>query len=382
VRPRRRILFVFLISLVCLPGLSQAVQGMSLGDDVAGPRPGRHDSPAGGPLATGRFILTGLAGCTDVSGTQLDSQWTCFGFTLDRCPESSNLPTVYLPGVTGVIAIRSTSSITGAVMFFSGSDGTAWWSGTSPGFNAFFTGLANHGIQGVLVRWTSLATSWQIAPSGHEVGPRFLACRPATVIHAVRTTSYPSMSGGADTPCGFCISGNSGGGSEVAYALSAYGLDGEVDGLFPTSGPPHASIDKGCKDPPVAGYAYTTENALHYDNSYGYATLTHCTVDNALLSRWQDDQVNGLDGDFSYSDTRVIILLGFDDTETNRNHPHDYCNLVTPAPTDGQEWVLYDTGHQIGSQNGLTALTYAISNQYIGDLGGGVVQHGPDCGTG
>lgn len=78
-------------------------------------------------------------------------------------------------------------------------------------------------------------------------GPRALACRYATVVHAVWTILLKK-----DTTHAVCATGNSGGGALVGYAITQYGM-GNTGGpgpeftlAEPTSGPPYARIDQGC----------------------------------------------------------------------------------------------------------------------------------------
>lgn len=86
---------------------------------------------------------------------------------------------------------------------------------------------------------------WLTGPAAD--GPRALACRYATVVHAVwsillnRDASHP-----------VCATGNSGGGALIAYAITQYGM-GNTSGPGPmftmvetTSGPPYGRIDRGC----------------------------------------------------------------------------------------------------------------------------------------
>jgi hypothetical protein len=78
-------------------------------------------------------------------------------------------------------------------------------------------------------------------------GPRALACRYATVVHAVWTLLLSS-----DTAHPVCATGNSGGAALIAYAITQYGM-GNSSGPGPmfamveaTSGPPYGRIDHGC----------------------------------------------------------------------------------------------------------------------------------------
>lgn len=78
-------------------------------------------------------------------------------------------------------------------------------------------------------------------------GPRALACRYATLVHAVWNNLLAS-----DTTHAVCATGNSGGGALVAYAITQYEM-GNTSGPGPmftmvetTSGPPYGRIDHGC----------------------------------------------------------------------------------------------------------------------------------------
>lgn len=86
---------------------------------------------------------------------------------------------------------------------------------------------------------------WLTGPAAD--GPRALACRYATLVHAVWSVLLKS-----DTAHPVCATGNSGGGAVVAYAITQYGM-GNTSGPGPmftmvetTSGPPYSRIDHGC----------------------------------------------------------------------------------------------------------------------------------------
>src|ERR1700731_4340241 len=180
--------------------------------------------------------------------------------TTEGCPSgfTCNTFTVICPGIarneTGVIAYQQPSGqITGMVMFFSGSEGVTWWSGTGTGVPAFFQSLLNDGLELVQVQWTH---GWALAPNGVQCGQELLASRPATVIKWVHDNLYaplglPQPNGGV---CGFCLTGNSDGASAITYPEASYGLDNIIDAAVPTSGPTWAAIAKGCLQ--QQGYAY------------------------------------------------------------------------------------------------------------------------------
>lgn len=88
-------------------------------------------------------------------------------------------------------------------------------------------------------------SGWLTGPSTD--GPRSLACRYATIVHAVWSVLLKK-----DTAHPVCATGNSAGGSLVAYAITQYGM-GNSSGpgpaftfAEPTSGPPMARLDQAC----------------------------------------------------------------------------------------------------------------------------------------
>lgn len=88
-------------------------------------------------------------------------------------------------------------------------------------------------------------SGWLTGPATD--GPRALACRYATLVHAVWSVLLES-----DTTHPVCATGNSGGGALLAYAITQYGM-GNSSGpgpmftmVEPTSGPPYGRIDHGC----------------------------------------------------------------------------------------------------------------------------------------
>src|SRR5437773_10607593 len=182
---------------------------------------------ANGPAwPLGRFTpLTGYA-------PPCISGFTCRAFKVDGCTQVSL-------AATGVVASASpTTAPRGVLVFFSGSDGTDWWSYGAGAAGATFTRIRAAGYWLVQVEWRD---SWLVSAPGEDAGSAHLACRPATVVKWVHDNLYvPLGLSPAPEQCGFCVTGNSGGSSQAAYALAFYGMDSIVDALIPTSGPGHA----------------------------------------------------------------------------------------------------------------------------------------------
>jgi hypothetical protein len=165
--------------------------------------------------------------------------------------------------------------------------------------------------------------------------------------------------------CGFCLSGNSGGASQVAYALSRYGLRGIVNGLFPTSGPPHAALAKGCLPSTApAKYWYNTGDAAIIDLSYGYRRGGGpCSRhDAAFVGHWNRDSVDSSSGQFYYPKTRVEVIFGAQDPSVAVGHGRAYVSRLKKAHSPYVSVkVVGGMSHEITSAHtGLNVLWTAI----------------------
>lgn len=213
----------------------------------------------------------------------------------------------------------------GVITVFSGGGGTGWW-GASTTAQQAIADLSNAGFRVVEVAW---ADGWLKSASGERPGPHALACRPATVIRWMYDTMYAPL--GLNPPagvCGFCVSGNSGGASQVSYALTFYGLETILDAVVPTGGPPHAALDKGClRRSGEAAYYYTAGNASTIDSSYGYASGTGpCANRNSSFTdRWIADSVEA--GDTYHPSTRVHFIGN--GRAIGETHGKDYYDAIT-----------------------------------------------------
>ncbi|MGI9119619.1 MAG: hypothetical protein ACR2G7_05775 [Acidimicrobiales bacterium] len=249
----------------------------------------------------------------------------------------------------------------GLAVFFSGGPGTAWWGGSSASVGSFFDGLRADGIDVVEIKWGD--GGWLESSPGERVGPARLACRPATAVKWVHDNLYlPLGVEAGPQQCGFCITGNSGGASQVAFALSDYGLDPIVDGAFPTSGPPHSALAKAClRRPGEEQYWYEPdEGARVIDRSYGFTDAEGPCVDHdpSWASVWQQDSVDTGGTDYGHPSTRVHVIVGASDRDP-RMHAHaaDYLARLQAAGTDATMEVVGTMGHDITeSPEGLGAL--------------------------
>jgi hypothetical protein len=271
----------------------------------------------------------------------------------------------------------------GVVMLFSGGGGSKLWSleakndlafsgqSDNPATDAaaakkaagFVDQVHRKGLMTVEVRWK---TPWLTSPSGNEAGPARMACRPATVIdHVFETYVKPLGVNDASGRCGFCLSGNSGGSSAIAYSLAFYGVGPLVNGVVLTGGPPHAALVKTCTN--VPGYEYPLSNLKVLDSSYGFLPggppgpcATH---DPSWADVWKRDGVDTGGNRYSYPGTAMLLLLGGLDTTNVGPHQVDYLHKLRSAGADVKQVTIPDMTHAItASDEGL----HQIQQWFVG----------------
>ena len=289
----------------------------------------------------------------------------------NSCPEgfTCNRFSVACPDIpvdaTGSIAIQKpTGQTKGMIMFFSGSAGTDWWQTKSTLAPPFLQSLRNDGYEVVQVAWN---ISWLQAPPNVQAGQRLLSCRVATLIKWAHDNLYEPL-GLKSEPgkCGFCLTGGSSGSAAIAYALSSYGIDRDVDAAILDSGPPMASIEKGCLQ--KNGYAYRSEPARLIDVSYGYRPNQTgpgpCeSHDPSWTQTWINNSVETGGASYNYPSTRIHIIVGGQDNVIIHNHADDYLRVLKAARQPMLTWQeVPRMGHQITqSQEGLDALFAALT---------------------
>jgi hypothetical protein len=115
---------------------------------------------------------------------------------------------------------------------------------------------------------------------------------------------------------GFCISGNSGGSSQVGYALSHYGLATIVDVEVPTGGPPHSALEKSClTNAEEQCYWFDLSDLELTDRGFGFFNNDGPAVrhDPGFVPRWLEESVATGGNDYVYPATRVNFIIGQDD---------------------------------------------------------------------
>ncbi len=308
--------------------------------------------PSSGSAATygtGTFTVlsTGGGGCPD------GYNCTTFRVTCSQTKQAAE----------GRLATRAASGTPrGLVMFFTVSGGTSWTTVKASADSAL-DDLRGAGFEIVQVKWDD---PWlDAAPGETAAGPAKLACRSATVIKWVHGHLYNGSSQPSGN-CGFCVTGESGGASQISYSLSHYGLSGIIDAAIPVSGPPHAALVKGCTEE-FREYTWPTHTAKTMDNSYGFfGGGGPCEQhDAAYIGKWTADGVDTGGSDYSYPTTRVTFLMGTADGTAAPRHGLDYVDKLKAAGSpnvkvniiDGMPHSAWD------APVGVTAVKAAILGQ-------------------
>ncbi len=278
---------------------------------------------------------------------------------------------VSAPGVTEdssgffAIAPHTTASPRGLVMFFTGGPGRNWWT-ERPERAAFADDLRNEGFTVAQVRWED---SWLLSSPGNDAGTAHLGALPATVIKYVHDNYYLPL-GISETQVdqlggGFILTGNSGGATQVSYALSHYGLDDILDVVIPTGGPPHAALAKSLlANPGEEAYQYGLDTRQFIDSGFGYfdGNGPGAMQDPAFISRWLEESVSTGGNDYYHPDTRVHFIFGDGDLR-QQAVGGDYYNRLLAEGSPLVTWeIVPDTGHATtGTAQGRAALWARIT---------------------
>jgi hypothetical protein len=257
------------------------------------PSPSDSGGQTGSKLPLGTLTLTsGSPSCAQGGSCRL-------GFQVD-CPNLQQKADGTL------IAAGPGSQPRGLVMGFVGTLGT----GTEGLSKQWVDDMVATGFEVVVVSWGD-QTPWLQSAPGEQVGPKLLACRPATTIEWVHDNIFEPLGlpSTAEGVCGFCATGNSGGASQIAYAISFYGVANLLDAAVLTSGPPHTALDKACLGPDP-GLQFDPDSASIVDLSYGFARSTGPCVahDESFAETWLKDSVDSA-GTYSFPHTRVAFLF-------------------------------------------------------------------------
>jgi hypothetical protein len=294
--------------------------------------------------------------------------FTCTGFT------------VAVPGVTnnanGFIGVAAHSSAAprGLVLLFTGGSGQGWWTSQTPELPGFANDLRAEGFTVVQVKW---GTNWLESSPGNDAGTAHLGGRPATVIKHIHDNLYlpldipPHPAGQA----GFVITGNSGGASQVGYALTHYGLEDILDVVIPTGGPPHSNLARAVLETdPSEPWYFDLGTRKFIDRGFGYFSGNGPAAlqDPSFKPRWDAESVATGGDDYFHPQTRVHFIIGSSDRGMQAL-AGDYYNSLIAGGSPLVSWqIAANTPHGVFSTvEGRAALWSAITTTasiaFLGD---------------
>ncbi len=254
----------------------------------------------------------------------------------------------------------------GLIVLFTGSGGATWWTDQVPEAAGFAEDLGALGFWIIQVRWTQY---WLTSSPGVDAGTAHMACRPATVIKYLHDTYYvplgiPKQVGRA----GFCVSGNSGGATQITYALSHYGLDDILDVVVPSSGPPHGALAKSCLEKPgEEAYWFDLDTRQFIDTAFGYqdGNGPAATLDATFTARWLEESQSTGGNDYVHPTTRIHFIIGANDNPAIGKVSGDYSGrLIAEGSPQVTVEVAPNTPHRImSSPEGRAALWAAILDE-------------------
>ena len=285
------------------------------------------------PTAPPSDLTSGSSGNEEVHGklpigslSVVSGSPSCQRGEMCQVAVSVECPDVEEPARANLVIQPAVGEPRGVVMVFLGTLGTGF-----EGLNRQSVSMtAADGFQVVIVSWVD---SWLQSASGETVGPKLLGCRPATTIQWTHDNIYEQLGSpeGGDGRCGFCLTGNSGGASQIAYSMSFYGVADLVDAAVLTGGPPHTDLDDAClgSDPSLA---FDAESASNIDLSYGFSPGTGPCVkhDDSFASKWKKDGADA-GGDYSFPDTRIAFIFVKGDRTPGPPHGKLYLEKLEAA---------------------------------------------------
>lgn len=228
----------------------------------------------------------------------------------------------------------------------------------------------------IQVAWTVGGAYGCMTGASEDDGSLALAGRTATLLRAIYDEPTLYTPG---TIFAYC--GQSGGSSQIAYALAHYGAGSYVDCAILSSGPPHARIDfggMGSRLPqwvtigtPLLNVAWGVldfqgSDATYLDYSLG-PTCTrwtnHCVLGGPGNYSFVDSIMNGT-AEYRYPQTDMTFFHGQGDSSAASSLGKLYANAVSAKSHSG---LLYTTNHEEhvyapGSTSGAAIILNALAN--------------------
>jgi len=184
---------------------------------------------AAAPLPLGEVTMA-VVDCSEVQGNPPGGQEaaTCYA-GLVACAGEATTPAVAL-------FHEAEATTIGLVVLATGGPGTKLYEDSQTNGQMLADELNARG-------WATVQIAWPDGWANGQNGFRSLGCRPASLLRWV----YEHLHDQAAGP--FLALGNSGGSTQIAWALVSYGADEYMDVAILCSGPPHTRLELGCADP-------------------------------------------------------------------------------------------------------------------------------------
>jgi hypothetical protein len=293
----------------------------------ASAHPGPHDP------STGKLTIES-GGDADCARKAPGS--TCTRFSIQSCHGAATKLTGYYARANPPAGVP----IRAALVIFSGGSGAFYWQQQAPDggsedqrINGLLSDLRGAGFVILQVRW---ASDWLAADAGQDDGLH-MACRPALISKYLHDHVWAPLGKANNVgACGFCLMGVSGGASSVAWQLTHFMTESYVDAIFPSGGPPHAAMAKGCvpSGPAESAYDYLGGSSVkQIDAPFKSGTGRHCRDhDASFRSTWDANSIDTPEagGDHDHPATRVHLIDGGEDRL--RTHGYDWMLRMWAEP--------------------------------------------------
>lgn len=221
-----------------------------------------------------------------------------------KCYSFSTTSRVIKNSKQGVALVREpVGTVQGTAVFFSGGGGTGFGGSEKMTSDALAAGYRT-----VHVKWE---TGWFVGTPRAYEGFRSLAVHPATV-----TDYLKKHFGEPEKP--FVLWGSSGGGAQIAYMLSFYGIDEVATSAIISGGFWMGRIDIGSLDENLLNahlhYSETARKAI--DQSFGFDETTPgpCELRDKKCATLLRENSAAFGGDYRHPNTSVYLLYGGNDT--------------------------------------------------------------------
>ena len=288
------------------------------------------------------------------------SGYTCLTFEVN-CPGSEPAKG------TIAYAAHTADQPKGLIMLFKGGEGTSYWTNNAEAFQ-MAEDFRKEGYSIVQVKWID---SWLLSSPGIDAGIAHLAGRPATVIKKVYEEYFVPLETSAEgsNEIQFCLTGNSGGASQISYALSHYGLDTILDVVIPTGGPPHATLAKSMlQRPEEEEYWYDERRRDFIDKGFGFfdGNGPGVRLDTSFVKRWIEESVATGGNDYYHPNTRLHFIIGGNDREMYHVSRDYIYRLFEEGNPDITFEIVPGTPHNIlKTEQGKAALFDALTGHHL-----------------